>query len=124
MLALCAHALCRNTSNAMHAVLHLHDTFVSSVMMYAAKKTVAGCHKNVRTISQWLRASLVTKLACRTDKVRARVAKGSKSRVKSWPVIHPTTTTKGLQEHHRSNTGDDARRGGCHLAILKDNPRQ
>lgn len=49
------------------------------------------------TISQWLRASLVTKLACMTDTVSANVAKGSKSSVKSWPVIQPTITTKGLQ---------------------------
>lgn len=47
-------------------------------------------------MSQWLRASLVTKLACITLTVRASVANGSKSKVKSWPVTHPTTTTKGL----------------------------
>jgi hypothetical protein len=48
-------------------------------------------------MSQWLRASEVTKLACITLTVSARVAKGSKSRVNSWPVTQPTTTTKGLQ---------------------------
>lgn len=50
------------------------------------------------TMSQWLRASEVTKLACTTDTVNARAASGSKSRVKGCPVIHPTTTTKGLQQ--------------------------